>query len=440
MDAQTQEIEKLKQLLLEKELTIQRLIDGKKKNRYDKRDRVYVYEDTTNQNSNVYKIGYSSSMNTRAGTYRTTRYENNLQYELPCKNGRLTESVVHHILQRFVDVNKREWFHIQNFQIIKNIIIIVQKILDDIIDIEASEDDILQITQDILQCKPLQHCISQIDNDDNDDNVDNEKDSDYSYNDHDRIIDTLNDKAQQYIMQFFKECIEDEPNTVTKATDITSLFRVWSKGQATKEERAALHQHLRSNYTRTGRVWNAETKTDQNAYKGLKLKDYKYYNPDLSDESHVVYDKFIKERCAITPCSRVPMYLMTKEFLAWKVKNNLNCDNEKREHLKLHRFLCLHFVYISGSFIFDGKHESSGMYGITLNEYNNTRDCCHSSKSQLKRKTVYKIDPSTNKVVGSFDSATECSRALHNDMSYRILRKIVHKDGFLYTYNHPDDQ
>lgn len=122
----------LEKKLEEKTVELSQLKKRNNKKKFEIGDRIYVYEDTTNDGSLVYKIGHSKNLSNRVVSYDTTRFENKLKFELPCDNGKLLVSVVHHKLRKMRDNEKSVWFRTDLSHII-DIINMAKIFLDDFV-------------------------------------------------------------------------------------------------------------------------------------------------------------------------------------------------------------------------------------------------------------------------------------------------------------------
>jgi prophage antirepressor-like protein len=409
-------IENQQLALKQKEVELAKLQKRNKIN-YDNKDRVYVYEDITNDGEKVYKIGFSSNFNVRVQAYDGTRFENKLQFELECVNGKLLESVVHHMLRKYQDSEKKEWFH-TNLELVKQAINASKLFLDNhkeqftqIITIleDNTKDNTNEIKDDILD------------------------DSDMEDNENTVIKPENIDKDYSLYKRFIDECTIRGDDFVAIASDVSGLFRLWNK-RSTKDERSTLVEFLNKTFkTSRKAIWNEEKKTYQYAYKGFKLIDYKYTSSNPPNE----FDEFILDNCKVEYSSRVTSYDILNSYMQWKKENNKQITDEKREQYALSTYLAKKFIRITGKFIYKGKPESGGFWGLTLKN-NNFNDACPVTQSPRKRKKVYKINPNTNEIVHEYNSQIECSQALDNDMYYRIKHGINHIDGFLYSYSKPN--
>jgi prophage antirepressor-like protein len=395
---------------LEKQLekTNIELAKYKKRNqmKYERGDRVYVFEDTTNEGELVYKIGYTKNLNERIITYDTTRFENRLKFEIKCVNGRLLEAVVHHILRKSQDVEKNEWFH-SDLDAIINVIKTAKSFIDN-----SNSENIQSTTSENVIDINYEDSNDEYSNDENNSEQDN----------------------KDIYEKFIDECFEKGDFTknkdyIIKSVEISGRFRTWNMGISIEEE-TKLFDYLKENYT-ISRIWDDKVKVSQKAYKGLKLLETKYIPKGDINE----YDRYINEMCNINPIARVPTLIITQDFMKWKLNNNINCSSEKKEYAQMRSHLLKHFFPSSGKFKYQGNPECSGFWGISLKH-----DVLHDSVHQNTklRKTVYKINTQTNIIVDTYASLSELSATIDNDMFHRVKHGIPYK-GFLYSYTKPVD-
>lgn len=384
---------------LEEKTTELAKLQKRNQTKFERGDRVYVYEDYTENMERVYKIGTTRNMTERAIVYDMTRFENRMKFETMCVDGRILESVVHHMLRVSRDGEKKEWFH-TDLQSIINTINLAKCVLDDMpID---NKDAMKQIYNHVNDMKAQEQKIE----------------------DTETELSIVENKYEKFIKEC---CVEGE--FTTRAIELSCRFRLWNKGLS-RTEGTELNEFLRKKYTFTGRIWNAKTKTTQAGFKGVKLNEYTY--TPLAEERSV-YDEYITEMCQISPIARVPIFTITQDFIKWKESKGLTYLGEKREKINMRQHLIKHFLPISGGMFYDNKRESGGVWGITLKD-NDLDDACHSSAG--RRKKVYKIDPQTKEVLETYTTVIECSIANNNDMYHKVKNQILH-EGFLYSYDAP---
>jgi prophage antirepressor-like protein len=380
--------------------------------KYDKKDRVYVYEDTSNDGTLVYKIGYSANMKERTETYDICRFENKLKFELICNNGRVLESTVHQILNTKQDCEKKEWFH-TSLDIIKNVIIFAKFILDDFINDTITQDEILNKITEFNNFFKINTNLDEIQISNEIINLD--------------IIDNKYvDKDEKYIKFFNDCCIFDETYEAVSA-DLYAVYRKWNKG-CSKIERTELLDYVKKTY-KFKKICNELTKKNEAGFRGFKIIDNGY---QVTGEP-TIYDNYIIENCHVNVISRTSLYSITKDFTLWIKNKNIN---EKQVLHEFRKHLLDNFTICRGTFIYNGKKESNGLYGICLNsEIESNSKFSTANKSKKK---VYKIDPKTNNIVDTYESLIVTSNTLKNDMYHRVKNKIIYTDGFLYTYDIPN--
>jgi prophage antirepressor-like protein len=408
----------------------------KKRNqiKYEKKDRVYVYEDTTNENELVYKIGYSQNMTIRSDTYDICRFENKLKFDLVCSNGRLLEMVVHHILKNKQDCEKKEWFH-TNLEIIKKTIITAKFMLDDFMTNEMTNSDINYKLDEINNFLNIETDKNEIVENEIVENeiVENEIiENEIIENEiiENEIIPNINENINDKYDNFFLEnCILDEREE-SETMDVMTVFRKWNDG-CSIIERSELLKYLKDNYKQK-RVINKKTNKSKRGFIGFKLKN-NGYNPTgpLS-----IYNKYILENCFIDHKAKVTMLNIINDFTNW-LKNNKLDNNISKKIIELKKHLLEHFAIIRGSFNYNGKNETStGLYGIGLNS---EEDCLYKKKIRPNQKKVYKVDPKTNELLCTYDSITEARNTLNYNISNRVVNRLIHHDGYLYTFINPNE-
>ncbi len=391
--------------------------------RYEKKDRIYVYEDITKDNKLVYKIGFTKNMNVRAETYDTCRFENNLKYELTCSNGRLLESVIHHVLQSKQDCEKKEWFH-TTLDIIINTIENMQFLLDNFLnDIDENYlERNLELKQFFKKYKIY---------DDNNNNIVNNNEDIKFLNFEEKPLVKEKKTTKEFIYEkldkFMLECCIIGTEHKAISTDIYFVFRKWNKG-CTRNERTYLLEYIKAKFNST-RIPNKETNKNELGYKGFSVIDNNY-KPKNDDN---IYDKYIIQNCDLGLQKRTSLYNLINDFTKWIKPYNLE---EKKTIFYFRKHIINNFFQVKGSFRLNGKNDSNGIYGICLKTEtkNNFINTCGI------RKKVYKINPKTNKVEFIFNSLTETTNILKNDMYYKVTKKIVHTDGYLYTFDNPNDK
>jgi prophage antirepressor-like protein len=373
--------------------------------RYEKQDRVYVIEDTTCQGNKVYKIGFSTNFNERVGTYETSHFENKLIYEKTCVNGRLLESVLHHCLRHVQDSIRKEWFHTDSKTVIETIRV-VQYIVDN-----------LHLHTDLLS---FLKSVGDMFINDNTESLDQE-----TIETNDDI--QINDNKYE---QFLSDCFLKDENSLCNYYEASCRYRLWNKG-LTNEQYNQFSSYMRNNF-KTEVIWDDKNKVSHHAYKGLKMLDIMHQ----TNASHEVFDKFVDEACVVSCIARVPLMKLTTEYMKWKQSKNIELGDVQKEYLAVKKIVSKQYIRVNGTFIYDNKRESNGIFGITL-KINNLYDGYYIPTSSKVRKQVYKIDPSTNEVVETYTSLTEVSKKLQNDMYYKVKNAVLH-NGFLFSYEQPE--
>ena len=412
---------------------------------FERGDKVYIIEDVyvdeiTGQVKFVYKVGFSANMTNRMQTYSTTRFNTGFKCEFMSSNGRLLESVAQHMLRKYIDPSKKEWFH-TSLEIVTKAINLAQLLIEDVMSENTTQDE---------DAKMLDEASAFLKSRINEKSLDESGQKTYDTTQSSELPaenNTVKEKeekqppkilrkdnkanvdAKASVQNFLKDCCIIEDGCIEKSMNITSRFRLWAKRQLVASERTELFAYLSDNFDRST-IWNDEAKTDQVAFKGIRLNDSQIYTP--SDPPNEL-DEFIRDRCIVSPGARAPLHSIFEELMEWKRETGKECSlSNKKEHRKMSTYLYKFFVPVSGAFIYHNSRESGGIYGITLKS-NPAIEQAHTSQGLNKRKKVYKIDPSSNEVLHVYGSLTELGKELKADGHYIINKKALYK-GFLYKY------
>jgi prophage antirepressor-like protein len=468
-----QKLEDEKQII-ENELENKKLllakIQKRNKKKFDNKDRVYIYEDTSSDNELVYKVGYSGNMNLRMVTYDSTRYENKLKFEIISSNGRILEAVVHHMLRSVADIEKNDWFH-TTFDIVKNTILTAQYFIDELFTDNINSKKITDISQSILLLMNKSKNINLLDiNSIETDNNENNEEIEDEYEDEDEEEYDEETKENEEIFAQTVSCEENEEtkdNEETKETKETkeneepidtrtkyekffdencvfetdsysasinlyAAFRNWNHN-CTREERFELNQYFQDNFF-FQRKWNEEAKSHQGGFKGVKLIENRYIpkNSELN-----MFDNFIMENCTILSVARVSTLAITNNFIEWIKINNISIPNEDKLKFDFRKHLTKHFLPTNGKFIYNGRPDCGGFWGITLKSKHEIIEGCFSKENNKKK--VYKIDPKTNEIIETFNSAGECAKIYSSNVYNKIKNKIIYRD-FLFSYENPHSE
>jgi prophage antirepressor-like protein len=402
-ELQKQLAEKTKEIeIKEKELQKFR---KKVSKRYEKQDRVYVIEDTTNEGSKVYKIGFSTNFNERIGTYETSHFEKKLIYEKTCVNGRLLESVLHHCLRHVQDTIRKEWFHTDSETIIETICV-VQYVVDNL----HQHNDLLTFVKSIRELFIEDH-------------IESIHQATLQTHDDVQITDTKYE-------QFLSDCFMKDENSLCNYYEASCRYRMWNKG-LTNEQYNNFSTYMKSKF-KTVVIWDEKNKVSHHAYIGLKMLDIVHQ----SNASHTDFDQFVDDACVVSCIARVPLMKLTTEYMKWKQSKNLEVGDVQKEYITVKKIISKQYIRVNGTFVYDNKRESNGIFGITLKS-NNLYDGYYIPTSSKVRKPVYKINPSNNEVIETYTSLTEASKKLQNDMYYKIKNAVLH-NGFLFSYEKPN--
>jgi hypothetical protein len=387
--------------------------------RYTRAQKVYVFEDVTKQGVPVFKVGSTKTTKCRMASYYSARFldpTDNLKHQQSCCDEKLLESVVHHMLRRYADINRKDWMH-TSFQVVKATIVAAQAFLDGAIGILADEEDVLATLSSVTRILPTQvdpevvpkivrqvrqgqviplaphpsiplfqrrvKCVETVVEADNaEDGNAEDSESDNAEEDNGEAGESTAAKVDRF---FTERCMLD-PDAKTQIKTISSMYRFWNRGSMTKAERLVFNERIQC--FPTTRVFNEETKVNQISVVGMKLNSTPLFVPSDPPSDH---DRFVMARCIVAPGARGPSCQFVNEYMEWDgVAHSTSAVGKKREAAALRKYLTNLFHLQTGTFVYKSSRESGGYIGITLAscpDINGTS----SSNSCTKRKPVFLV-------------------------------------------------
>jgi very-short-patch-repair endonuclease len=398
----------------------------------DKSGYIYVFKDYYFNNKSTkdiynFKIKYTKSIEDEYKIHNQLTFNNNILYNIATKNARLLETVIHHLLGKFQDPEKKEWFH-TDFETIKKTIDCAHNFLDNIL-----TNDTFMSNLDILQIFTEKYKVEVIDDETNDIE---EQEIESPIN----IIENIKTEDFSIYKKFINECTIKGDEYIASSVNISGMFKYWNK-RSTKEERSLLMKFLHSNFKQIRHgVWNEYKQCNEVTYKGFKLIDIKYIPADENNLSK--FDKFIIEKCIVNCSARTSIYKITNEYFKWIKDNKFECLDDRKELLALKKHFASNFMQTNGKFIYEGKKDSAGYWFVDVKDGKND-DQITNHPSQLTRKIsyikkVYKICPNTKNVLHVYNSINECCRLIDKDIHDKITKNISH-EGYLYSTRIPDE-
>ena len=164
----------------------------------------------------------------------------------------------------------------------------------------------------------------------------------------------------------------------------------------------------------------------------MDLVEKKYEPENINELTN--YDKFIIEKCDILSIARVSTADIIKQYVNWLTENNIKIEDESEIGADFRRHLTKQFLPTNGKFIYNGRPDCGGFWGITLKSNAEVIEGCYSKESNKKK--IYKICPKTKQVVETFNSVAECSKVYGSVIYKKLKSKVAYKD-YIFSYSPP---
>ena len=250
-------------------------------------DAVYMYVDGDQQ-----KFGKSIALATREKGYSTMSKSGKMVFAKYCLNATLTESVIHHLMDKYRTNSMQEWFRLPSVEFGKQVIQTVVEILDG--NLENIEKLIPKLTKclDISKRKPddLPDTPSDIDCEDAESN---EKSDEYEETFETETDETEPDKAENPIEETIEE--QEQQELIKKIEKIKAVHRPYQKVERkktvktlVKELNERVRKQIRENPTPKVKPVDGRT---------LKKKEPVI----LIRQNPLDFEAFVNECCELSP-------------------------------------------------------------------------------------------------------------------------------------------
>lgn len=385
-------------------------------------DAIYLYKDDENNERSLLKIGKSKNISEREKVYSNMSKNGSIIYVKRCLNCDLTESLLHHLLDKYRINSMQEWFELPSEDFGKQIIDTIINLIDS------------QIENIYTFIPSLQNFINTNETNQNDTNTNNINtdnieqininQEDYIYNVNEDIdIKRVNPKDFDL---FIKECCELSSECKTAKADIKRSHRIWSKCSL-KDVVSSLDNYLKINF-KSG--VDIQDDIRRNIYKGIRLKPLNYTpeNDPLLD-----YEQFIVEKCEVNWNYKISYIDFFNNFISWKKITDPDYNLQFKYKKDIQKYLERHFA---GGRVFLSNDSSNthlfGVWGLGISSNN--------FGSKVPKRTTKKVseyNASTNQLIRSWESLSVASRQLNIPVStlsnYCRFNTIVSNSIFKYT-------
>ena len=376
-------------------------------------DAIYLYKDDENNERSLLKIGKSKNISEREKDYSNMSKNGSIIYVKRCLNCDLTESLLHHLLDKYRINSMQEWLELPSEEFGKQIIDTIINLID------------LQIENIYTFIPTLQNFINtnntninnNIDNNIEDTNTNEQLDTERNYD-----IKRVNPKDFD---RFIKECCELSFECKTPKADIKRAHRIWSKCSI-KDVVSSLDNYLKVNF-KSGVDIQDDIK--KNIYKGIRLKPLNY-TPE--NDLFLDYETFIIEKCEVNWNYKISYVDFFNNFVSWKKLIDPDYNLQFKYKKDIQKYLERHFA---GGRVFLSNDSSNthlfGVWGLGISSNN--------FGSKIPKRTTKKVseyNASTNQLIRSWESLSVASRQLNIPVStlsnYCRFNTIVSDSIFKY--------
>ena len=377
---------------------------------------IYLYKDDENNERSLLKIGKSKNISEREKVYSNMSKNGSIIYVKRCLNCDLTESLLHHLLDKYRINSMQEWFELPSEEFGKQIIDTIINLID------------LQIENIYTFIPTLQNFINtnntninnNIDNNIEDTNTNEQLDTERNYD-----IKRVNPKDFD---RFIKECCELSLECKTPKADIKRAHRIWSKCSI-KDVVSSLDNYLKTNF-KSGVDIQDDIK--KNIYKGIRLKPLNY-TPE--NDPFLDYETFIIEKCEVNWNYKISYVDFFNNFVSWKKLIEPDYNLQFKYKKDIQKYLERHFA---GGRVFLSNDSSNthlfGVWGLGISSNN--------FGSKIPKRTTKKVseyNSSTNQLIRSWESLSVASRQLNIPVStlsnYCRFNTTISNSIFKYELN-----
>jgi phage anti-repressor protein len=392
---------------------------------------VYLYKDNEHNEKSLLKIGKSKNISEREKTYSNLSKNGTLVYVKRCLNCDLTESLLHHLLDKYrvnsmqdesIRFDSYAWFELPSeefgIKIIDTIVYLMDSQIESIDTFIPNLYTLLDLNnldikkeKTILE-KPPQNTIQ---------------------NTNQNTIQNTNINPLDFD-KFIEECCELSSEYKYPKADIKQAHRVWSKC-STKDVVSELDNYLKINFS-SGVIIENDIK--RNVYKGLKLKPLTF--TPQKDENPLDYEHFILEKCKVDWCYRISYVDFFTHFVNWKKRQDKNYNLTYQYKKQIQDYL--EKIFAGGRVHLSSGAKAThlfGVWGLGM-EFNNfglkipERTC----------KKVHQYNSDTNELIKTWDSLSIASRELgiaastlsnycrFNNVVNNVLNNVV--NNYIYKY------
>ena len=387
---------------------------------------VYAYKNETGID-NYKRLGKAESIKHREDSYMVGNRSSNIFYYKNCYNCKLTERVLHHVLDKYRVQNNKEWFDISD-ELAIYIIDIVCDFLDGFINtIELiTESGIKESLSDIIIQLNKQKLNKEIGDIKQEEMVDEihkviKKEAKVKH-----VTLNLNYEENLHFDKFINEYCEVSVDNKCLKLELLGAYRLWNR-KLYVNSRKNLTTYMKNHYeskTEFFRQYN----TRLSFYMGLKPKNLNIKRESVS--IFPVYEEFILSEYKFGYTYRTTKKNIINNFELWISNKHPMYNFTKQE--RLHMISYLHRTFLNcpkihlnagvdGYYGLQHKTDDSEINGILIN----------------KRKEILQIDINTQNTLNTFGSLSIASEVLNIDyvkLSDYVISHTVLDNSFFLRY------
>ena len=384
---------------------------------------VYAFKNDNDTKPNI-KIGKAENIKKREDSYMVGNRYSNVFYYKKCYDARLTEKVIHHILDKHRIENNKEWFEISEELAIYTIDIVCDFL-----------DAYIGCSEELINLKVKEHLSITVEKA-NELNKKPEPDAEpiktkKTKSKKEKTIINQDEDLKLHFDKFVDEYCEKNENNKCIALELLGAYRMWLKKHTKKVEldtRPQLTIYLKNNYE-LSHEYNTEFNTKFHYYVGIKPKEFIVKQEKENVLPH--YEEFILSECKVGYTYRIAKSTLYSKFQNWVSIKYPDYHFSKEEQIHFESYL--NRVFSNGKVhIFGG---TNGYYGIQMKD-----DTSEKLGMVLsKRKKIYKIDIMTNENVETYDSLYVGAFKLkmkEAKLSDLVLNGTIIDDHYKYSYNY----
>lgn len=412
-----EQLEQNKRQLQEQQRTIERLENKPETEGFIKTSG-YIYLATDKDKLGHYKIGLSNNPNKRMSGLNCGSSTSSVEIVklYKSKDTVLSEKVIHSVLNAHKIRKQKEWFYIQNDELLTFFIKTIQSCIDftDTYTFNNLEEELQSIKKmsdiNVNGCKPVKLLERSVQTD----------------------IEAINqpkfeteDKDEVVFKRFLNDsCIVDDLEYVS-IRELVYQYKTWSKINSLFNYKD-FEQYITDKFV-VKKMFNKMFNCDMRCVVGINLKRSFYtfnFKEPISD-----FENFLMNKCVKLPTAKLNRSTLKDSYETWCSENDKHIPKKGDVDL-LCKFLDKHFFK---DYFYEGTSSYHGWYGITVRE--NVLKGTGITSTFCKRVAICKVHKDDQKtILQEWNSQKEASRDLGvktSTLKYRLDNKSIFNDVYM---------